>query len=153
MADTSYLRYKVEPFVRDRLTERFAQIFRSKSVSLTTGGTHEFDAVSEDGSIVVGIKAASGLTSGGRVPSGKLNNAIAELYYLSLVDAPTRILVLTTPSFYALMIKKVKGALIPGIQIECIELSPEMQAEVDKVVKAASAEVSPLAVSESDLQV
>lgn len=152
MADTTYLRYAVEPYIRERLAERFKQSFAPKPVHLITGGKHEFDAVSADDSIIVGIKAASGMTSGGRVPSGKLNNAIAELYYLSLVAAPTRILVLTTPTFYALMIKKVKGALAPGIAIECIELPNEMQIEVDKVVKAASAEVSPLAVSESDLE-
>ena len=152
MADTTYLRYKVEPYVRERLAQRFGKSFTAKPISLSTGGQHEFDAVSEDGTIVVGIKAASGLTSGGRVPSGKLNNAIAELYYLSLVEAPTRMLVLTTPSFYDLMLKKIKGALAPGIEIDCIELPSDMQLEVDKIVKAASAEVSPLAVSDSDLE-
>src|SRR2546428_707934 len=61
--------------------------------------THEFDAVSEDGRIVASVKASSGKTSGGNVPSGKLKDAFTELHFLGLAAAQRKILVLTDESF------------------------------------------------------
>jgi len=61
-----------------------------------TGGAHEFDAVSDDLSIVPAIKAAGGRTASARIPSGKIKNAEAELYYLTLVPAEVRLLVLAS---------------------------------------------------------
>jgi hypothetical protein len=37
---------------------------------------------------VVNIKTSSGLTSGGNIPSGKINGCIADLYYLSCSTRP-----------------------------------------------------------------
>lgn len=68
---------------------------------------------------------------------------------MSLVDAPTRTLILTTPAFHTIFGKRIEGALAPGLRIELIPLPTEMQAEVDKVVANASREVSPLAVAEA----
>ena len=98
--------------------------------------------------MVASIKATSGRTSGGNLPQGKFNNAIAELYYLSLVTAPTRILVLTNAGFRDLLLRKLQGAIAPGVSIKCIPLSVELQAEVDKVVRAASEEMSGQAAAE-----
>ena len=60
MADTRYLKSIVEDHVRTWLAEEFGQPF--KSLFLTLGGvqgtprTHEFDAVSEDGTIICSIR-------------------------------------------------------------------------------------------------
>ncbi len=99
--------------------------------------------MSVDATVVASIKSASGKTSGGNVPSGKINDCLAELYYLSLVGAPTRFLVLTTPEFFEIFAKKTQGAVAEGIEIICIRLPPEMQAKVDAVKYQASQEVSP----------
>ena len=88
MADTSYLKMVVEDYVRETLAKKFGSRFRSRVLTLQTGGHHEFDAVSEDGQIVAAIKSASGKTSGGKNPSGKVQGVEAELYYLTLVSAP-----------------------------------------------------------------
>jgi hypothetical protein len=143
MADTTYLRRVVETYVRDQLSREFGQTFSATFLSLQPGGRHEFDAVSEDGGVVASIKAASGLTAGGRNPSGKIKDCIAELYYLSLVEAPIRRLVLTTPAFFAIFTKSTAGAVARGIEVVCVPLPAEMQLEVNKVVLAASREVSP----------
>jgi hypothetical protein len=90
VADTSYLRREVENYVRAQLAEEFGQHFTAEFLSLAPGGRHEFDAVAADRSVVASVKSASGLTAGGRVPSGKIKDCVAELYYLSLVEAPTR---------------------------------------------------------------
>jgi hypothetical protein len=143
MADTSYLTTIVEDYVRNRLAEEFGQSFGKRRLVLAPGGQHEFDAVSADGGVVASIKAASGLTSGGRMPSGKIKDSLAELYFLSLVDAPVRLLVLTTPAFFDIFVKRSEGAVPAGIQIRCIPLSADGQRQVNAIVQVASREVSP----------
>ncbi len=143
MANTSLMRREVEDHVRSVLTERYRQAFGATRLRLRPGGSHEFDAVSVDGSVVVSIKSASGLTAGGKNPSGKIKDCIAELYFLSLVDVPTRILVLTTPEFHQLFVKQMAGAVADGLTIECCPLPVDLQKKVNEVVKLASAEVSP----------
>lgn len=149
MANTRYLTIQVEDYVRQRLGDINGRKFSKRKVLLRTGGSHEFDAVSDDGCIVASVKAASGKTRTGKHPAGKVNGCIAELYYLTLVDANARILVLTTPAFHEILVKTVKGAIAPGISIELIALPSEMQAEVDRIVAEASREVSPIAIAEA----
>jgi len=144
MANTSYLRKVVERYVRSQLQEEYGQPFASVVLPLTTGGTHEFDAVSEDGTIVVSIKSSSGLTATGRNPSGKIKDSIAELYFLSLVPAVERQLILTTPAFFDIFMKVMKNKIAPGISVRRIPLPVDIQLEVDKIVAGASAEVSPV---------
>ncbi len=80
MANTRYLTTKVEDHVRKVLGERFGTPFRKRVLDPTTGGRHDFDAVSDDGTIVASIKATSGKTAGGKISNGKYNNAITEIY-------------------------------------------------------------------------
>ena len=145
MANTTYLKNEVECFVRGELQRRFGQRFTSRQLKLVTNGSHEFDAVSEDGKIVVSIKASSGLTSGGNLPSGKFNDNIAELYFLSLVEAEQRILVLTSPEFHRLLTRKLEDRIAPGLSIECISLPDDIQRDVDTVVLEASREMKRVA--------
>jgi hypothetical protein len=133
----------VEPYVRSQLAEEFGQPFEATFLPLRPGGRHEFDAVSADGLVVASIKSASGLTARGKNPSGKIKDCVAELYYLSLVDARTRRLVLTTPSFFTIFTNSTAGAVADGIDIVCVPLPADMQLQVDQVVRAASREVTP----------
>lgn len=144
MADTSYYKTHVEPFVRGELERLHRRPFSSQILRLPTGGTHEFDAVAEDRSIVASIKSLSGNTASGKRPAGKYASCLAELYFLTLVDAPRRILVLTTPSLHTMFARYMQGRLHPGLEIELIVVPPEIQAEVDRIKNIASGEVSPL---------
>ncbi len=144
MANTNYYKTHVEPHVREVLEKKYGVAFTSQNLALTTGGKHEFDAVAADGSIVASIKSLSGKTASGKRPAAKYATCFAELYFLSLVEAPRRILVLTTPDWHAMFIKNIDGRLAPGLEIELLKLSPELQAEVDKIRDVASGEVSPL---------
>ena len=143
MADTTYLRQVVERTVRDALAKEFGARFEARALALTTGGTHEFDAVSEDGVVVASIKSASGKTAGGKNPSGKIKDSIAELYFLSLATAPIRVLVLTSPDFYAIMSGVLLGRLAPGLSLKLVPLPRHIQEQVEHVQKVASEEVSP----------
>lgn len=142
MADTTYLKRVVERTVRDALAKEFGTRFQPRVLALTTGGTHEFDAVSEDGRIVASIKAASGKTARGKNPSGKIKDSIAELYFLSLADAPIRMLVLTSPEFHAIMSRVLAGRLADGLSVKLVPLPQDVQERAEGIYRAASEEVS-----------
>jgi len=141
MANTAILRYKVEPVIRAELEKEFTQSFTSQVLRLQGGATREFDAVSADRTVVVSIKTSSGLTSGGNIPNGKINGCIADLYYLSLLDAAVRRLVLTNPEFYKILVRRIAGALPEGVEVKLVPLPSDLQAEVDRVIREASEEI------------
>lgn len=70
MADTRVLKSKVENCGRNWLQLKFGRQFRSDRLRLTgvqgEPKTHEFDAVSEDNTIICGVKTSSWKTSGGK---------------------------------------------------------------------------------------
>jgi len=144
MANTRYLTTVVENEVREFLSARHGVAFTKQPLQLISGGRHEFDAVSDDRSIIASIKSASGRTAGGKIPSGKIKDCIAEIYFLTLVDAPCRILVLTSPQFHALFTHTMAGKIAQGITVEHLPLPDEIQAQVDAVQRAASIEVFPV---------
>ncbi len=135
MANTTFLKGTVESFVRDWLAHRFGQPFHSRFLELLgvkdRVGKHEFDAVSEDGKIVCGIKTASWKTSGGKRGSGKIQGAYAEIYFLSLIDAAEKYLVVTDTEFFRSLKRDAKGKLAPGIDILHCELPDDLKREVD----------------------
>ncbi len=143
MANTLYLKQVVEEVVRQQLAQQFGIPFKSRTLTLVSGGKHEFDAVSEDEKVVASIKSASGRTSSGLRPAGKINAAVAELYYLTLIEAPTRLLVLTNKEFYEIMKKHLEGRLAPGIDLMFIPLPKNVQEQVAATQALASREVQP----------
>jgi hypothetical protein len=147
VANTSFLRYTVEPWIRERLAERYGQRFAPRVLPLEPGGSHEFDAVSNDGRIVASIKANSGLTSGGNHPTGKVATCLNEVYFLTLVDAQERLLVLTNPEFYGIFTGRTAGQVARGVKVELLPLPPDMQRTVDGVTELASKEMSREAVT------
>jgi len=134
MADTRLLKSKIEPYVRSWLAERFSQSFRSEFLELSgvkdRPAEHEFDAVSEDRKIVCGIKTASWTTSGGRRGAGKIQGAYAEFYFLNLVKAQQKYLVLTDPEFFENLRRDSRGKLPPNIDLLYCELPEDLQREV-----------------------
>lgn len=142
MVDTSYLRRVVESYVREELGREYEVPFIPRTMTLTTGGTHEFDAVSEDGQIVAAIKSASGKTARGKNPSGKIKDSLAELYFLSLVQAGSRLLVLTNPEFHSILSRELQRRLAPGLELKLVSLPDQIQKEVERIQSLASREVS-----------
>lgn len=141
MANTRFLATRVEEHIRSHLSHEWGVPFSKRSLQLSTGGYHEFDAVSDSEEVVMSIKTASGRTVSGRMPSGKIKDSTAELYYLSLIDRPTRSLVLTSPGFYEIFTGVMAGKIAPGVDVVLFKLPPEIQAEVDLVHQAASEEI------------
>lgn len=73
---------------------------------------------------------------------GKIRGAIAELYWLSLADASTKLLVLTNQEFFEIMTQEMANALPPGVKIILLVLPDELASRVAAVTTAASEEMS-----------
>lgn len=140
MANTSALQQAIE-WVRGELAGRYQTSFTKTQVRLRTGGTHTFNAVAADHSVVATITNHSGTTSGGKKPVGKVKSAIADLYWLSLVNAPTRLLVVTHRGFHQIIQTELDGALPEGLSIVPIDLPADLAEAVAQVSKAASDEM------------
>ena len=52
-------------------------------------------------------------------------------------------LVLTNPQFFDIFTKRMRGALVSGVDVVLMPLSVELQAEVDEVVREACREMRP----------
>ncbi len=87
------------------------------------------------------IKANSGLTSGGNHPTGKVATCLNEVYFLTLVTAASRLLILTNPEFYGIFTRTTSGQIAEGVRVELLALPPEMQAAVDGITRRASEEM------------
>ncbi len=140
MANTSALQEAFD-WVRDELERLHGRAFLKTQVRLRTGGKRSFNAVSVDGTIVATVMNSSGLTSGGKKPVGKIRGAVAELYFLSLVDAPKRVLIITDPDFCAIVTNELAGAVANGLEIQNIALPDSLKVRVSAVTGAASAEM------------
>lgn len=148
MAKTVELKTKVEPFIRKELEKSYpGHTFTPKALPLRrkrdgTYAVHEFDAVSEDNSIVASIKSHSWLTSGGKSPAGKIGQIYESLYFLSLVDAKTKLLVFTNRVTYEGFLVKSDGKIAEDVETKLYPLPPELQGLVNKVHQRASKEMS-----------
>lgn len=148
MAKTTELR-EVELFVRKALEKDYlGHTFTEKTLPLRKkrdgkDAFHKFDAVSEDMTIIASIKSHSWLTSGGNLPVGKIGQIYQSLYFLSLVDAKTKLLILTDREAYEDFLTISDGKVAEGIETKFYPLSPELQLLVNKVHQKASQEMSP----------
>jgi hypothetical protein len=142
VANTELIRSKIHPYVRGWLKEKYGVAFgRSRLPLRGCEGVHYFAAVSSDGKIAAEIKAASGRTSGGKHPSGKRASAFEQLYFLSLAEAETKLLVLTDPEFLEIMKAKTAGIVPADIQLLRCPLPPELEKIVFSVTNEASEEI------------
>lgn len=147
MAKTTELR-EVELFIRKQLAKDYrGHTFTEKALSLRkrrdgTYAVHNFDAVSEDNTIVASIKSHSWLTSGGKRPSGKIAEIYQSLYLLTLINAKTKLLILTDRETYEGFLSESDGKIANGVEIKLYPLPPELQAMVKKVKQRASREMS-----------
>ena len=141
MADTTYMKNEVELWVRNWLVKQFpGHHFSKQPLELTTGGKHEFDAVSQDKSIVAGIKGHSWKTRGGNLPSGKYAQLYQELYFLTLVRATRKFLILTNKDMYEDFQNRSRGKIAEGIKIIFCQLPLDMREKVANIQARASRE-------------
>lgn len=142
MANTNELKNVIEPYVRGRLTDKYGKSFEEREVSLKlkTGGRHRFDIVSQDHTIVGGIKATS-LREDGGVGAGAIKSIFTELYFLSIVEAKKKILILTNKGFYDLFKRRSAGKILPDTEVIYCQLPKDLGDKVAGIHKMASGEI------------
>ena len=142
MADTSYIKTYIEPHVREWLALRFpGHIFEKRPLVLTTGGTHRFDAVSEDGSVAAAILCNRPKTRTGRENTGAVRKAGNDVNYLRLLPESVRkLMVFTDPGFSELARRRT--ARLGGREVEMMvcELPGSLSRWLTAILDEASEE-------------
>ena len=144
MADTR-VQTAIEDWVRrEWMPKKYGHRFHRERVQLSSGGVFDFDAVSQDHSIVASISTSGGKTASGKLGVGKLNKLRSDMFFLLLATAKRRIMVLTEPDMYELCRKEVQGGRVPkSIEFVVAELPAALAAQLAKAREVASKEVSP----------
>lgn len=140
MADTTFIKKEIEPCVRGWLAKQFTgHRFCEKPIALTTGRRHEFDAVSEDDTIVGDILSSRAQTRTGNENTGGVRKALLDLLYLNLLPPNVqRVLVFTDDGFRKLIKKRIKGLEVHPICMLLCPLPDALQDELKKVLNKAS---------------
>ncbi len=92
----SRIQLEVEDWVRRNwMPTQYGTKFSRERLRLRSGGLFDFDAVSEDHSIVATISTSGAKTLPGKNASGKVQKLRADMLFLTQVEAKRRIIVLT----------------------------------------------------------
>jgi hypothetical protein len=118
--------------------------FSRERLRLRSGGVFDFDAVSEDHSIVATISTSGAKTSGGKPAAGKILKLRSDMLFLSMVEAKRRVIVLTEPDMYDQCKKEAGGGRVPPeSEFACALLSEDLRARLVAARLTASREFDP----------
>ena len=91
MADTR-VQLEIENWVRSEwLPQQYGQRFTARKLMFDTGGKFNFDAVSEDGTIVANISTSAATTAGNKFATGKMQKLRADMLFLLMAPATIRL--------------------------------------------------------------
>lgn len=143
MADTR-VQLEVEDWVRRNwMPTHFGMKFYRERLPLRSGGVFDFDAVSEDRSIVATISTSGSKTSGGRNAVGKILKLRSDMLFLTLVEAKRRVIVLTENDMLDQCKKEVAGGRVPKeIEFVCAQIPEELSMRLIAARIKASGESS-----------
>lgn len=141
MADTR-TQIEVEDWVRrEWMPTQFGTRFSRERLKIRSGGVFDFDAVSDDLSIVATISTSGSKTSGGKQAAAKIIKLRADMLFLTMVEAKRRIIVLTEPDMLAQCKREVAGGRVPPeIEFVCAELPTELRKRLTAARLKASKE-------------
>jgi hypothetical protein len=141
MADTR-IQLEVEDWVRRQWMEsHFGMRFSRERLSLRSGGVFDFDAVSEDHSVVATISTSGAKTSAGKHAVGKILKLRSDMLFLTMVEAKRRIIVLTERDMCDQCEKEVAGGRVPReIEFVCAVIPDELRARLVAARAKASGE-------------
>lgn len=141
MADTR-VQIEVEDWVRRHwMVSQFGMKFSRERLPLRSGGVFDFDAVSEDHSVVATISTSGSKTSGGKHAVGKILKLRADMLFLTMVEANRRFVVLTERDMYEQCKKEVAGGRVPPeIEFACAIIPEELRTRLVAARLKASGE-------------
>jgi hypothetical protein len=110
MANTSKATKDVEDWIRNEfLPKKYHQAFAKRKLGVQSGAEIEFDAVSEDGTIVCIISTSPVKTADGQFDTGVLANVREKaLWTISLNEKPETIVFVCTDKSMLELVKKEK---------------------------------------------
>jgi len=143
MADTR-IQLEVEDWVRRNwMPTQYGSKFSRERLSLRSGGVFDFDAVSEDRSIVATISTSGARTSGGNQGSGKILKLRSDMLFLTMVEAKRRIIILTEQDMCDQCDKEFAGGRVPPeIEFVSAVIPDELRARLVAARLKASGEFS-----------
>jgi hypothetical protein len=141
VADTR-IQLEVEDWIRRNwLPTQFGQRFSRERLKLRSGGVFDFDAVSDDHSIVVTISTSASKTAGGKQAVGKILKLRSDMLFLTLVDAKRRVIVLTEEDMLIQCGKEANGGRVPPeIEFACASIPNELRSRLVAARSVASRE-------------
>jgi hypothetical protein len=150
MADTR-VQLEVEDWVRRNWMEtQYGTRFSRERLRLCSGGVFDFDAVSEDRSIVATISTSGAKTSTGKYAVGKILKLRSDMLFLTQVDAKRRIIVLTERDMCDQCNKEFAAGRVPKeIEFVCADIPADLRARLVEGREKASGESSGKAVGAS----
>lgn len=147
MADTSINHEAERWIVETGLAAHWPGIsFAPKKLKLTWGGMFAFDAVSDDGAVVVAVSTSTARTATGKLASAKYQKLKTDALYLLHLECKARaVMVFTEPCMRNYFVQAAKsGRFPPNIELLHIPLPAPLQAQVVATRARASLETSPL---------
>jgi len=143
VADTR-LQIEVERWVcRVVLPRKYGRAFAPKAIGLTPGGSFDFDAVSDDGSIVACISTSGRRTASGKGGTGKTQKIRSDMFFLLLARrAKRRVAVFTESDMVEFWQgEHAKGRLPKRIELLKVSLPSALDRRLRRARKRASREV------------
>src|SRR5689334_11938838 len=116
--------------------------FSRERLKLRSGGVFDFDAVSEDHSIVATISTSVSKTFTGKNAMGKLLKLHSDMLFLTMIEAKRRIIVLTELDMCNQSEKEAAGGRVPpGIEFVCAIIPDDLRTRLVAARNKASAEL------------
>jgi hypothetical protein len=143
MADTR-IQLEVEDWVRRNwMPGHFSTKFSRERLPLRSGGVFDFDAVSEDHSIVATISTSGSKTSNGKNATGKILKLRSDMLFLTMVEAKRRVIVLTERDMLDQCERELAGGRVPReIEFVCAAIPEELRTRLIVTRLKASGESS-----------
>jgi hypothetical protein len=145
MADTR-CQLECEDWVRQEwMPVHYGQRFRRERVRLSSGGMFDFDAVSDDNTIVATVSTSSALTGSGKNGGGKLNKLRSDMLFLLLASPQRSLMILTEKDMYELCLREREAGRVPQtIEFVHSPLPSQLAERLVMAKKKSSDEVSPV---------
>src|SRR2546423_8411977 len=108
------------------MASHFGTKFSRERLPLRSGGVFDFDAVSDDRSIVATISTSGSKTSGGKNAVGKILKLRSDMLFLTMVEPERRIIVLSEQDMCDQCLKEAAGGRVPKeIEFVCAPIPEE----------------------------
>jgi len=142
VVDTTKIKTVIEPYIQNWLSTCFlGHVFKKKPVPLTTGSSHRFDAVAEDGSIVGAILCNRPRTRTGRENTGAVRKARNDVTFLKLLPSVVKKLMIFTDAGCCDLIRRRAARLgTESIDMMVCTLPPNLAKLLRNILDEASNE-------------